>query len=227
MKEIWKIYKKTQRTLWEVSNLGNVKKNGVLLEFNNIGYFQRGHYYIHKMVAETFIPNPENKPQVDHIDTNIHNNSVDNLRWTTAKENANNPNTRQHILSYHKNLSTDDRYKKYLYTQTIEFKNKMKEVMSDEDIRKKISLSMIERYKNKEAHILTSITTKLALNKPEIKEKISKNSSCRCWVHKDLEEKFIKKEDYQKYINNGWQPKRNSNTGKKISNTKKEKLKKF
>lgn len=47
--------------------------------------------FIHVMVAETFIPNPESKEMVDHIDGNPTNNHVSNLRWVTAKENANNP----------------------------------------------------------------------------------------------------------------------------------------
>lgn len=45
-------------------------------------------YYIHRLVAETFIPNPENKPAIDHIDRNRDNNDVSNLRWVTIKENA-------------------------------------------------------------------------------------------------------------------------------------------
>ena len=45
-------------------------------------------YLIHRMVAECYITNPDDKPQVNHKDLNKHNNVVENLEWVTAQENA-------------------------------------------------------------------------------------------------------------------------------------------
>lgn len=104
--------------LYEVSNYGEVKALERIVENN--GGMQRKHERIlkqntkshcvvvlckngktysrlvHRLVAIAFIPNPENKPVVDHIDTNPMNNRADNLRWVTIQENCMNPLTRMH-----------------------------------------------------------------------------------------------------------------------------------
>lgn len=96
MIEEFKYYRGT-KVIYEVSNLGRVKRNGEIIEpkINNSGY-KALKFLVHRAVAELFIPNPENKPQVDHIDCDKLNNRVDNLRWVTASENMMNPLTRKH-----------------------------------------------------------------------------------------------------------------------------------
>lgn len=84
---------------YQVSNLGRVKgrKGWILKPYScKLGYKSVSLYtskteYINKrisrLVALSFIPNPENKPDVDHINRNVEDNRLENLRWVTKSEN--------------------------------------------------------------------------------------------------------------------------------------------
>lgn len=103
---------------YEVSNLGRVrsidrlvyhkesntyhKVKGILLslcldrkgyQFVALGAGRNNQKRVHRLVAEAFIPNPENKKFIDHINTIRTDNRIDNLRWVTCSENCNNPNS--------------------------------------------------------------------------------------------------------------------------------------
>lgn len=84
---------------YDVSDSGTVKRkdNGKILRkhINDSGYEvvclwlagKDKHYRVHRLVAEAFIPNTGNKPQVNHKDGNKLNNNVNNLEWATNSEN--------------------------------------------------------------------------------------------------------------------------------------------
>ena len=91
-----------------VDNTGNVfsVKIDVMLKpwkingYNAVGLYRSGKRYVflvHRLVAAAFIPNPDNKPCVDHIDGDRTNNHADNLRWVTYLENNNNPITKKRL----------------------------------------------------------------------------------------------------------------------------------
>ena len=123
MDELWKDIPGYEGR-YEASTLGRIrnKKNGHILkgwvnygpknlkgritvQFKKDG--KQRTFYVHRLVALTWIPNPDNLPQVNHKNENSLDNRVDNLEWCDAKYNANYGTRNERIVSTRKINSSD------------------------------------------------------------------------------------------------------------------------
>jgi hypothetical protein len=105
-----------------ISSLGKVKHNDTILQqhldngYYRI-YFNSKSFKVHRLVGFAFIPNPDNKPFIDHINRIRNDNRVENLRWATNAENVINQDGRTNLNMKHIYLKKDKRNYEYIVVQ--------------------------------------------------------------------------------------------------------------
>jgi len=176
---------------YQINRNGDVRKKGTerylaKCDFGSEGYFvtylyslegndTRKKIYNHRLVALQFLPNPENKPEVDHIDRIRQNNHVSNLRWVTHRENQNNKKNNivlaegqtmteyKHDQVNNNRLKNNDRFKAsdkaYYEANKEHIQEKRKEVfMKDEEANKEAArVRAAENYAKRREELLAKI----------------------------------------------------------------------
>jgi hypothetical protein len=127
-------------TRYEVSSLGNLRNGEDIIKqtlckdgYKKYIYFHEGrlqYLSIHRIVASTFIPNPDKKRCVDHINRKRSDNRVENLRWATHQENSLNTKSRQHSTSDKNIYLLNGKYNVQIYRKDKKF-NKLCNTLTD------------------------------------------------------------------------------------------------
>ena len=137
MEEVWKDIEGYEG-LYMISDMGRVKslnygrtgeekiikpckhKNGYL-QVCLCKNSKHNKFLVHRLAATAFIPNPENKPCIDHINTIKNDNRVENLKWVTHKENMENPISKRNSPVYCK-FGKDNLLSKAVFQYTLDGK---------------------------------------------------------------------------------------------------------
>ena len=101
--------------LYQINKNGNIWSNTsnrfLKPYYNSGGYLmvslgKVNKYRVHRLIATQFIPNPDNLPEIDHIDRNRTNNNLENLRWCSQSTNQQNKTKRKDNTSGFKHIDT-------------------------------------------------------------------------------------------------------------------------
>lgn len=174
LKEIWKPVENYEDS-YEISNQGRVKSLTRIIKSKGTSFIRRGkilnvygsgrgNYYkvklyngdatfenimVHRLVAQTFIPNPENYPQVNHIDCHTLNNYVENLEWCNNSMNIQHAydnnliNFRKGVTHYKAKLTEEDVIDIRKLHETLPFSYEY--VMEKYNISKSVICAVIKR----------------------------------------------------------------------------------
>ena len=216
MSEQWKDIKGYEG-IYQVSTLGRVKRLAGVIETERgprrlperykkavmiAGYLYYSLYIndieercaAHRLVASAFIPNPESKPHVNHLNGIKADNRVENLEWCTCSENM------QHALKtglweqYDRHGEKNPMYGKH---HSQDAKQKIADVHRgthhSEETKKKMSETR-HNMKLSEVH------------KQRIGENARRSNTGRKWIHKDEVQRFVKADVLQQFLDDGWEP---------------------
>jgi len=106
-----------------------IKPSPVNGGYLHIGLYRNGKeskFLLHRLLAITYIPNPNNFPEVDHIDINPSNNNLSNLRWVSRKDNANNKGIAKNNKSGYQGVYYQKNRNKWVAQYNLNGKSKMK-----------------------------------------------------------------------------------------------------
>lgn len=185
VKEIWKDVVGYEG-IYKISNYGRIKKGNKIFKTEKYkNYFivkltkngVRKRTGVHRLVAQAFIPNPNNLPEINHKDENPSNNCVDNLEWCDRKYNMNYGNVKKKI-----SIATSGKNNPfYGKKHTKQSKEKMKKS------REKYIEDHPEYLKR-----MSEITTK-RFEQDNI-----------LWINNGIKDTRIKEKELNLYLKNGW-----------------------
>lgn len=202
MEEIWKPIPNCDG--YFVSNLGRFKnaEGEIKQPYGKKDWYQQinlkpyGGLYVHRLVAQTFIPSPDNKSEVNHINGIKTDNRVDNLEWVTHQENI------QHAWRTGLTKGNTDKHFSEEALKHMSEAQRGHEV--SEETKQKIKESNKGKKRSEETRKRISEAKKGKHFTEETRKRIGEAHKDRIWVNNGLENHIVKPDKLQEYLNNGY-----------------------